>query len=86
VGNTRSLSDTVFIHQSTFTDLDPTPDGLRDIIFRPDGSIRPRPTETVAGQQVCRTVLRIPNTKVPFNEYTVFFSASGSMTVRRSKY
>lgn len=86
VTDKRSLSDIVVIEETTFTDVDTTPDGEADIIFRPNGSIDPRPTETVAGQQVCRAVLRIPNSKVAFNEYTVFFSESGSMNVRKSKY
>jgi prepilin-type N-terminal cleavage/methylation domain-containing protein len=87
VGSPRRMADTVFIHSATFVDKDTPADGFVDIIFRPNGTIADVdfPTETEAGKQVTKVSLRT-ETKVPYNEYKIYFERTGRMTVQRSSF
>lgn len=83
LGGERRLPEFVFLNAATFTDVAPT-DGRRDIIFFPNGTIQPLPTETVGGQQVTKVEIQT-DYDIPFNRYTVFFQQTGRMSTTRSK-
>jgi type II secretion system protein H len=87
VGTPRRMADTVYIHSTTFKDMDTPADGFVDIIFRPNGTIASTDffTETEGGKQVTKVSLRT-DTNVPYNEYKIYFERTGRMTVQKSSY
>ena len=89
----RELEENVYFHDATFEDGDTTPDGMADIVFRPNGSIAAlddtdaiaMPTENEGGQLVTKIIMRT-NADIPFNQYTIYFDASGRVTTTRSRF
>lgn len=70
----RKLEETVYFSSTTFDDIDPTPDGLDDIVFLPNGTIDglPTPTATVT----LKTDQKVSN---PTRTYT--FTLGGSFRI-----
>lgn len=90
LGAERQLPEYIFLHDSTFEDEDDPVDGQLDIVFQPNGTITqmdgsPMVTETEGGKQVTKLLLR-SESDIPYNEYTIYFSASGQLSTTRSKY
>jgi len=81
----RYVENVVWMESTTFKDEDTTPDGLNDIIFRPDGTVSPIYTVDEGGKQVARVILRT-KAKVPSNQYTIYFQPNGSVRAIGSKY
>jgi type II secretion system protein H len=87
VGTPRSMADTVYIHSTTFIDRDDPADGFVDIIFQPNGTIATPdfPDETEGGKKVTKVSLRT-ETRIPYNEYKIYFERTGRMTVQKSSF
>lgn len=85
LGSERQLNDTVYLHSTTFTNVDTSADGSKDIVFLPSGEIRPIPTISEGGKDVSLVVLRTDQ-KVPYNEFKLYLTRSGQMIARRSSF
>lgn len=83
-GQPKYLNSAVWVESTTFTDEAPT-DGLKDIVFRADGTVSPLPTTTEAGKQVALLVLRTKG-DIPKNEYKLYFQANGTVQAVGSHY
>jgi Tfp pilus assembly protein FimT len=71
----RELIDTVYFHSATFSNIDSSADGTKDIVFRNNGTVvEPK-----------GFVLRSSD-NIPYNQYSVELSTVGRMTSERSKY
>lgn len=93
IGGDRELPEYVYLHQTTFQDGDTTADGWSDMVFRPNGtvgalngtSITNLPTEQDNGVQRTRVVVRT-DTKVPYNQFMIYFEPSGRLSSTRSNF
>jgi type II secretion system protein H len=81
----RYVDNAVWMESTTFKDEDGTPDGLNDIIFRPDGTVSPWYTVDEGGKEVARVILRTKG-KIPLNQYTIYVQPNGSVRAVGSKY
>ena len=84
-GNDRRLDKAIYVSSTTFED-DELGDTLRDIVFRTDGTISPLPTETEAGKEVTKLVMRIDYNRIAFNQYTIYFETTGRLRAVGSKF
>jgi type II secretion system protein H len=84
---TYNLDKAIFFGDTTFEDDDSTPDGKKDIVFKPSGSLgnNPVPTETEGSNQV--TIVRLrTDWKVPVNEFKLYFNLSGNFNAQKSNF
>ena len=82
----KYVENVVRIDSSTFADLG-TADGLKDIIFLPDGTVQDWATYTAteSGTKVSKIVMRTKS-KIPTNQYTIYFQPNGSVRAVGSKF
>jgi prepilin-type N-terminal cleavage/methylation domain-containing protein len=83
----KYVDPAVWIDSTTFDDVDATADGLNDIVFLPNGTIRNWAdfTKTEGGKEVAVLVLRT-KAKIPINQYTLYFQPNGSVRAVGSKF
>lgn len=91
LGKQKTLDPAIWIESSTFLDKDSPTDGFRDIVFLPDGTLAAgdlgdAPTEDEGAKKVTKVVIRIQETKIAFNQYSVYFQNNGTINVVGSKY
>lgn len=79
----RTLEDSIHFEATTFTNATfngvADADTALDIVFRPNGTVDPLPTETENGNSVTKVSLRT-DWKIPINQYDIYLSSTGGMT------
>lgn len=83
----RYVDNAIWVESTTFEEKDSPADGLRDIIFLPNGTIDDYADQTKdeGGKKVAVVVLRT-KAKLPLNQYTLYFQPNGSVRAVGAQY